>query len=314
MHLADCNVAHLNRVEGAGFQSDGGREKTTKKEKTGNSRTRNDHDNEKMKERNAFRRTWNSLGRKLPGDGRHVVSGFVAGGFTGALHELPYRSLISFLATFMIATVGSFFIIPMGVVASGSVWTIPVTIGVIAILIVVVCLVSLANFVRGLISSISDTLRSRGGGGSVVFVHALFRGYFGGILQAGCIILTFNFLLSQAQGLFLIPMFYLIPIDVMGFTVPIPVFLGFSGIYIIVAVAVVTTVVLVASFLMGGLELLQAVKNHVENLEGGYEGGSSRLYAAALYLLFLTLFPAVNVLLCSWLIGAYKQVMIMGVA
>jgi len=240
--------------------------------------------------------------------GRGSVTGAVSGGFRGVIHELPYRSLMVFLATFMIATAAGILVVPVGVAISGSVWTVLVSIGFVAIVLIVACVVSLANFVRGLITTLSTTLTSgRGGGGSVSLYGALFRGYFGGIMQVGCILLVYGALRVGAWGLFTIFMVYIIPIDIWGFTVPIPIPLGFSGMYISIAVHVIATVVLVGSFLMGGIELLQAIRNQVDK-GGDGDGGGSALHRSALYLLFLTLFPALNIFLCCLLIEAYTPV------
>jgi len=252
-----------------------------------------------------------NIGGRFVGGGRGSVSGVVVGGFKGAIHELPYRSLMLFLATFMVATVAGILVIPVGVAVSGSVWTVLVSIGFVAIVLVVVCVVSLANFVRGLIAAFSTTLTSGRGGDSVALVGALFRGYFGGIIQAGCILLVYKFLASVAPGLFGILMIYFIPIEVLGSTVPIPIPLGWSGLYIAVSVYVAVSVILLGSFLMGGIELLQAVRIQVEE-NGGEAGGVSQLQRAAMYLIFLTLFPAVNILICSYLVGAYSSIVFTG--
>lgn len=243
-------------------------------------------------------------GGSFVGGGRGSVTGIVSGGFRGVIHELPYRSLTLFLATFTVATAAGILVVPVGVAVSGSVWTVLVSTGFVAIVLAVTCVVSLANFVHGLISALSTSLSSgRGGDDSVSVYGALFRGYFGGIIQVGCILLVYEALRVSAWGLFAVPMVYVIPIEVLGCTVPIPIPLGFSGMYISIAVHVVATVVLVASFLMGGIEMLQAIRAHVDDGEDG-----SSLYRSALYLLFLTVFPALNILLCCLLISAYAPI------
>ncbi len=280
-----------------------------------NSCTNAEHRDEdrKKREKNVLEqlREYN-VGGRFVGGGRGSVTSIVAGGFKGAVHELPYRSLALFLATFMVSTVAGILVVPVGVAVSGSVWTVMVSIGFTAVVLIVACMVSLANFVRGLIGALSSSLVS-GSGGATALVGALFRGYFGGIIQAGCILLVYRFLVSVALGLFVIPMVYFIPIEVLGFTVPIPIPLGWSGIYMAVSVYVVVTVVLLGSFLMGGIELLQAFRDQVDDARGDGAGDGSQLQRAAMYLLFLTLFPAVNILICSYLVGAYSSIIFTGV-
>jgi hypothetical protein len=251
-----------------------------------------------------------SGGRKFAGAGRGVLTGILIGGFKGTAHDLPYRSLMIFLATFTIATVAGIFVVPVGIAVSGSVWTVMVSIGFTAIVLITACLISLANFVRGLIASLSTSLSlGIGGGSGTTLVDAIFRGYFGGILQVGCILLVYRFLLTGASGLFIIPMIYFIPIDILGTTLPVPIPLGFAGNYIMLSVVVVATVTLVASFLMGGIELLQALRSAAS--EDGRS--SANLQRAALYLLFLTLFPALNIIVTSSLIRAYLPIIFQGV-
>jgi len=226
----------------------------------------------------------------------------LGGELKSGVHDLPWRSLMIFVVTATVATSAALLIVMAGVVLSQSVWSILVTTGFIAVLLVAVCLVSLVNFIRGVITVASSSIRSR-------FVFALWK-YFGTVIQVGCIILLYNFFKVFAWGLFYIPMVYFIPMEILGTTCPIPVFLPnafFSGSYIGMAAYVIAMAVTVAGFVTGGLDLLAAIADRAHE---GSDAGSSSLYDSFLYVLFVTVFPALNIIVAVHLINSYTSILL----
>lgn len=288
-----------------GKKKNGGTRKESK-ENQSSAEGNSDSGDEKMKDsfpRRAIRRLSKSARQSgLGSGGSRATTGFPLDELRSGLHDLPWRSLMIFVATSTIATSAALLVVMAGVVASQSVWSILVTTGFIAVMLVAVCLLSLVNFIRGVIDMASSAIRSR-------IVFAVWK-YFGTIIQVGCIILVYNFFRVFAWGLFQIPMIYFIPLEVFGTTIPVPVFiLGAltSDGYIAMAAYVIATGVTVAGFVTGGLDLLAAVADYAHQ---GSEDGSSSLYNSFLYILFVTIFPALNIIVAVHLINSYTAILL----
>ena len=252
--------------------------------------------------RRAAHRLSRSAGRSGIGSGgSRGIAGFAVDEFRSGLHDLPWRSLLVFVATFTIATSAGLLVAMAGIVVSQSAWDILVTTGFIAMILVAVCLLSLVNFIRGVIAATASAIQSR-------FVFALWR-YFGTIIQVGCIILVYGFFSVFAWGLFIVPMIYFIPLDILGTTVPVPVFLPnalSSGAYIAMAAYVIAIGVTVAGFVTAGLDLLAAIADQAHQ---GKEEGSSGVFNSVLYVLFVTIFPALNIVVAVHLINSYTAIL-----
>jgi len=195
--------------------------------------------------------------------------------------DLPVKSIMVFVATTLLLSHGFLLLAALGVALSGSVWSIPATIPMVVVATYAVCLASAANMVRELVGLFSLFSRERGS-----LVAALFQGYFGALLTIGLLYLIHLYIQAAAWPLFWLPIFYLVPIDIYGFTVPIPLFMGFTGTYLVLVWWVVVFAVGVTGACTGGLALLRFL---LEDLQG------RGVYGALLSVLVVAVFPALNV-------------------
>ena len=196
--------------------------------------------------------------------------------------DLPFKSIATFVGSWMILEVGWPLLIVFGVATAGSVWSIPATIPCLFIAMYGTVLVSGTNVVRSLIVQL--------GNGRDNLVKALFRGYFGSLLSIAVVLIVHTYFRSHMPQLFLLPIVYLLPIDgsVLGTggTVPIPIPIGYSGLYMDLLVTVIVYAVGVTGSCIGSIEILQYL------LKASRKHGS---YGAILGVLILAVFPAMNI-------------------
>ena len=196
--------------------------------------------------------------------------------------DLPFKSIAIFVGSWMILEVGWPLLIVFGVATAGSVWSIPATIPCLFIAMYGTVLVSGTNVVRSLIVQL--------GNGRDNLVKALFRGYFGSLLSIAIVLIVHAYFHSHMPQLFLLRIVYLLPIDgsVLGTggTVPIPIPIGYSGLYMDLLVTIIVYAVGVTGSCIGSIEILQYL------LKASREHGS---YGAILGVLLLAVFPAMNI-------------------
>ena len=196
--------------------------------------------------------------------------------------DLPFKSIATFVGSWMILEVGWPLLIVFGVATAGSVWSIPTTIPCLFIAMYGTVLVSGTNVVRSLIVQL--------GNGRDNLVKALFRGYFGSLLSIAVVLIVHAYFRSHMPQLFWLPIVYLLPIDgsVLGTggTVPIPIPIGISGLYMDLLVTIIVYAVGVTGSCIGSIEILQYLLN------ASRKHGS---YGAILGVLVLAVFPAMNI-------------------
>ena len=117
-------------------------------------------------------------------------------------------------------------------------------------------------------------------------VKALFRGYFWSLLSIGLILLIHEYFHTVMPQLFFLPLFYLLPVQILGNTTPIPIPLGFSGQYMDIAVTIIVYAVGITGSSIGGIELLQHL------LDNSQQRG---IYGSIFGLLLLAIFPIANI-------------------
>jgi hypothetical protein len=201
----------------------------------------------------------------------------------GSELDIPYRSILLFSGSWMILEIGWPLLVIFGIASAGSVWNIPTSIPFMFIVTYALVLVSGTNLIRSLVTQIAGRRDD--------IVKALFRGYFWSLLSVGLIFFVHGYFHSSLPLLFVIPIFYLLPIDVSVIgTVPVPIPLGFTGLYMDMAATVIMYTVGVTGSSIGGLEFLrQFVHNSSQH-------GS---YRAVLSVLLLAAFPAMNIYFSS---------------
>ncbi len=196
--------------------------------------------------------------------------------------DLPFKSIALFVGSWMILEVGWPLLVVFGVATAGSVWSIPTTIPCLFIAMYGTVLVSGTNVVRSLIVQL--------GNGRDNMVKALFRGYFGSLLSIAIVLIVHAYFHSHKPQLFLLPVVYLLPIDGSilgtGGTVPIPIPIGISGLYMDLLVTIIVYAVGVTGSCIGSIEILQYLLN------ASRKHGS---YGAILGVLILAVFPAMNI-------------------
>jgi len=187
-----------------------------------------------------------------------------------------------FVGSWMILEIGWPLLVVFGVATAGSVWSIPATIPCLFIAMYGTVLVSGTNVVRSLIVQLGNRRDN--------LVKALFRGYFGSLLSIAVVLIVHTYFLSHMPLLFRLPIVYLLPIDgsVLGTggTVPIPIPIGYSGLYMDLLVTIIVYAVGVTGSCIGSIEILQYL------LRASREHGS---YGAILGVLILAVFPAMNI-------------------
>jgi len=245
------------------------------------------------------RETRGTIRSGLMGQARWSSS--IAGGVVGRLVGLNLGTLGSVTifvgCIFLLSTPAFFLLVAFGVAVSGSVWSIPTAVPMLVVATYAACLVSAANMVREL----TGVLAGERGEGEPVY--GMFRGYFGALLQIGLIHLVNVYLSIRSPLIFLIPVLYLVPIEIYGFTVPIPIFLGFSGTYMLLVFFIVLFVVGVHGAVVGGLEFLRGLLPKLEQ---------RGLYGAVLALLVVAVFPAFNIWAFSTILEIVKDVVSIG--
>lgn len=191
---------------------------------------------------------------------------------------LPFKSIATFASCWVLLEIGWPLLILFGIVSAGSVWTISAAIPCMFILVYGLLLVNGANIVRALIIQASERHDN--------LVKAIARGYLWTILSIGVIYVTHEYFTLHLPLLFQIPVIYIIPIEILGNTIPIPIPLGFSGFYINIVLLAAVYVIGITGSCIGGMEILRYFMN--SNKRYGVAGSIFNL-------LLLAVFPAVNV-------------------
>lgn len=196
----------------------------------------------------------------------------------GAGLDMPFKSIAMFVGSWMLLEIGWPILILLGVATAGSVWSVPSSIASMFVVVYGLVLVSGANVVRSLIVQLTGQKDN--------LVKALFRGYFWSLLVVGLILTIHQYFHSHLPLLFIIPILYLLPIEVLGTTVPIPIPLGITGMYMNIILMVIIYVVGITGSCIGGLEILRYF------IDNSRQRGS---YHAILSVLMLAVFPAMNI-------------------
>jgi hypothetical protein len=197
--------------------------------------------------------------------------------FTGGL-DLPFKSIVLFAGSWMLLEIGWPLLIVFGVATAGTVWSIPTAIPCLFIAVYVSIMISGMNMVRSIITQLGDRKDN--------LVKALFRGYFWSLLSIGVILTIHEYFHSTMPQLFFLPILYLIPIEVLGTTVPIPLLLGFSGLYMDISVTIIVYAIGITGSSIGGIEILRNL------LDNSRQRGT---YGAIFGVLLLAVFPVVNI-------------------
>lgn len=197
--------------------------------------------------------------------------------------DVPFKSIALFAGSWMILEIGWPLLLMWGVASAGSVWNIPTAIPFAFVLTYGLVLVSGSNVVRSLVTHLAGKRDN--------IVKALFRGYFWGLLSVGLIFLIHGYFHSNLPLLFLIPIFYLLPIDItLVGTIPIPIPLGVTGLYMDMVATIIVYAVGVTGSCIGGIEVL---KHFMDN------SAQRGTYGAILALLLLAVYPAMNIYFSS---------------
>jgi hypothetical protein len=191
--------------------------------------------------------------------------------------DMPFKSIALFVGSWMLLEVGWPLLTILGVATAGSVWSISSSIPSMFIVTYGFVLVSGANVVRALVVQLTGQKDN--------LVKALFRGYFWSLLVVGLVLTIHQYFHSHLPLLFVIPIIYLLPIEVLGNTVPIPIPLGITGMYMNIIMMVFIFVVGITGSCIGGLEIL---RHFLDNSRQGS-------YHAILSVLILAIFPAMNI-------------------
>ena len=201
--------------------------------------------------------------------------------FTGGL-DLPFKSIALFTGSWMLLEIGWPLVVVFGVATAGTVWSIPTTIPCLFIAVYATILVSGTNMVRSIITQLGDRRDN--------VVKALFRGYFWSLLSIGVVLTVHTHFHMTMPQLFILPLLYLIPIEVTvlgtGTTIPIPIFLGLSGLYMDTLVTIIVYAIGVTGSSIGGTEILRNL------LDSSRQHGT---YGAILGVLLLAVFPMMNI-------------------
>ncbi len=210
---------------------------------------------------------WEKSGASMMG----WMSGFGSG------LDVPFKSIALFAGSWLMLEVGWPVLTLLGVVTAGSVWSISSAIPFLFIMVYGMVLMSGSNLVRSLITHLTGRKDN--------LVKALFRGYFWSLLSVGLILFIHQYFQETLPFLFLIPIVYLLPFQIVGTTIPIPIPLGFSGFYIGILVIIIVYVVGITGSCIGGIEIL---RYFIDNT-------GQHSYHAILTVLLLAVFPAMNI-------------------
>jgi len=192
--------------------------------------------------------------------------------------DVPFRSIALFAGSWLMLEIGWPILTLLGVVTAGSVWSISSAIPFLFIVVYGIVLMSGSNLVRNLISHLTGQRDN--------LVKAVFRGYFWSLLSVGLILTIHQYFQGILPFLFVIPIIYLLPFEIVGTTIPIPIPLGVTGWYINILVMVIVYIVGITGSCSGGIEILRYFMN------GSSQQGT---YHAILSVLLLAVFPAMNV-------------------
>jgi len=197
--------------------------------------------------------------------------------FTGGL-DLPFKSIAMFAGSWMLLEIGWPILVLFGIATAESVWLIPTAIPCLFIAVYVTIMTSSMNMVRSIITQLGEQRDN--------LVKALFRGYFWSLLSIGVILIVHEYFHTNMVQLFILPILYFIPVTILGNTVPIPILLGFSGLYMDIAVTIIVYAIGITGSAIGGIELLRHL------LDNSRQRGT---YGAIFGVLLLAVFPVVNV-------------------
>jgi hypothetical protein len=197
--------------------------------------------------------------------------------FTGGL-DLPFKSIAMFAGSWMLLELGWPLLVLFGVATAESVWSIPTAIPCLFIAVYVTIMTSSMNMVRSIITQLGAQRDN--------LVKALFRGYFWSLLSIGVILIVHEYFHTNMPQLFILPILYLIPMQILGTTVPVPIPLGWSGLYMDIAVTIIVYAIGITGSAIGGIELLRQL------LDNSRQRGT---YGAIFGVLLLAVFPVVNV-------------------
>lgn len=199
--------------------------------------------------------------------------------------DLPVPSIFIFVLTFTLLQFGHGILMVVAVATAGSIWALGTAIPATFIITYLVCMVSAANLVRQVVRHLSGQQDN--------LMKALFRGYLWALLSIGLVSIVHLYFCCYVPQLYCMPIIFFIPIDVYGFTIPIPIPLGTTGPLMEFAFRVVVFGVGVTGACVGGIELLRCI---LDRLSG------RGLYASLLQVLLLSVFPGLNMALSMLLL------------
>ena len=190
---------------------------------------------------------------------------------------LPMKSFFTFVFTFVMLEHGHGLLILAGAASSGSVWTMGTIVPGTFIIAYFICLVSAANVIREVVQHVGNRRDN--------LIKALFRGYLWTLLAVGLVSLVHLYFCANTPEIFAMSIYFVVPIQVWGFTVPIPIGLGFTGPLMEFGWQVVVFAIGITGGCAGGLELLRYLTAYLAD---------RGLYASLLQVLLLVAFPGVN--------------------
>lgn len=192
--------------------------------------------------------------------------------------DFPYKSIALFAGSWLILECGWPLLIVYGIISAGTVWNIPTAIPCVFITVYIIIMISGMNMIRSIITQLGSNRDN--------LVKALFRGYFWSLLSIGLILLVHEYFRTTMPQLFVLPIFYIIPIEILGTTTPIPIPIGYSGLYMDLSVTIILYTIGVTGSSIGGIELLRNL------LENSRQRGT---YGAIFGVLLLAAFPMLNI-------------------
>ncbi len=204
--------------------------------------------------------------------------------------NLPHKSIALFVMSWLALETALPLLIVAGVVLAGDVWTVFAMVPFMIIGVYLTMLISCSNIILQLIIQLSN---------KETMFKAIAKGYLWGLFSIGAILMIHSYFITRCGYLFTMDVVFLVPIEGsflgIGGTIPIPVFLGVSGIYIIMAVKMLVIAIATIACATGGLEILQYVvataKKH-------------GVYGLLLALLLVAVFPTFNVVMALEVYGA----------
>jgi hypothetical protein len=185
-----------------------------------------------------------------------------------------------FAACWILLEIGWPLLILFGIASAGSVWSIPAVVPCIFILAYGLLLVNGSNIIRTLILQFSQQRDN--------LVKAIARGYLWSILSIGVMYLVHAYFIERYPLLFWMPILYLVPINAIGTTVPIPIPLGVTGNYLQLLIIALVYVIGITGACVGGIEILRYLMNQSKR---------HGAFGSIFNLLMLAVFPALNIYL-----------------